>query len=584
MSLIKNKSQFAWVMYDWANSAFATTVMAGFFPVFFKNYWSTTADVNISTAYLGMANSVASLIVALLAPILGAIADQGNKRKKFLLFFAYMSVLMTGCLFMVEMGNWRLAMFLYVMGMVGFSGANIFYDSLLPDVSSERNVDYISAKGYAYGYLGGGLLFLINVLWYTSPAFFGFDIEYSGKVIEHRNSGNQTELTIENFDLPEINDIKAKLIGKNFYNITKIDEIRQENEKIVKISLDENLMTDFAKVSSMVEYGKYKKAEISNQKGKIIELKNLTRKISPSDKITLTSDYQITIKKQHEGKYLIEPAITDKFDEIIITTDRLVPAKEYLPIRLSFLSVALWWAIFTIPLIMWIKEKKHTKEGDTGHYIRKGFGQLVETFRKIKYMKNIFIFLAAYWMYIDGVNTVMRMAVDYGMSIGLPSSSLIIALLITQFVGFPSALFFGKLGEKWSVKKALFIGIFVYLAINFWAVFMQEAWEFYLMAIVIGFVQGGIQALSRSLYSRLIPQNQSAEYFGFLNMTGKFAAIFGPALVGIINITARSIGFDQNLSTRVGIGSISLLFIGGAILLYFVKVRNDDLITENVSK
>ena len=118
MKLIKNKPQFAWVMYDWANSAFATTVMAGFFPVFFKSYWSSITDVNVSTAYLGLANSVASLIVAMLAPILGAIADQGNSRKKFLLFFAYMSVLMTGCLFMVEMGNWQLALFLYIMDLV----------------------------------------------------------------------------------------------------------------------------------------------------------------------------------------------------------------------------------------------------------------------------------------------------------------------------------------------------------------------------------------------------------------------------------------------------------------------------------
>jgi UMF1 family MFS transporter len=158
------------------------------------------------------------------------------------------------------------------------------------------------------------------------------------------------------------------------------------------------------------------------------------------------------------------------------------------------------------------------------------------------------------------------------MSIGLDNSSLIIALIITQFVGFPSALVFGLMGERWNVKKSLFVGIFIYLLINFWAIIMREAWEFYCMATIIGLVQGGIQALSRSMYSRLIPDNQSAEYFGFLNMTGKFAAILGPALIGLINLAARKAGFSPDISTRIGIGSISLLFVAGWILLYFVDI------------
>ena len=572
MKLIKNRSQFAWIMYDWGNSAFATTVMAGFFPVFFKSYWSATADVNMSTAYLGIANSIASLIVALLAPILGAIADQGNKRKKFLIFFAYMSVLMTGCLFMVEMGNWKLAMFLYVMGTVGFSGANIFYDSLLPDVSDSKNVDYISAKGYAFGYLGGGLLFLLNVLWYTAPTTFGFDVEYTGKVLEFKNNESHNELVIDKFEVDNVENVNAKLVCKNYFSIKEIDEYKLDNEKIVRVTFTEKPQIDWLNIASQINFGKYKSGELIGHDADYIDMKNLTRKISESDKIVLTSNHDVLLNSKDAGKYTITPAITDKYNEISIKTDLLVPAKEYLPIRLSFLSVALWWGIFTIPLIVWLKEKKHTKTGETGHYITKGFGQLADTFKKVKFMKNILLFLMAYWMYIDGVNTVIRMAVDYGMSIGLPSSSLITALLITQFVGFPSALFFGKLGEKWSVKNSLFIGIFVYLAITFWAVFMKEAWEFYLMAIIIGLVQGGIQALSRSLYSRLIPENQGAEFFGFLNMTGKFAAIFGPLLVGMINISARAAGFDQNLSTRIGIASISLLFIGGGILLYFVDI------------
>ena len=167
------KVVWGWVMYDWANSAFATTVMAGFFPIFFKQYWSAGADVNVSTAQLGLANSIASLLVALMAPILGAIADKGSAKKKFLIFFAYQGVLMTAALFLVQEGQWGWAIFIYVMGIIGFSGANVFYDSLLPSVASEDKIDYVSGLGFSMGYLGGGLLFLINVLMLLWPEKFG---------------------------------------------------------------------------------------------------------------------------------------------------------------------------------------------------------------------------------------------------------------------------------------------------------------------------------------------------------------------------------------------------------------------------
>jgi UMF1 family MFS transporter len=167
------KAVWGWAMYDWANSAFATTVMAGFFPIFFKQYWSHGADVNMSTAQLGFGNSIASLLVALMAPVLGAIADKGSARKKFLIFFAYLGVLMTACLFLVGKGEWAWAIFVYAMGIIGFSGANVFYDSLLPTVAGKDNVDYVSGLGFAMGYLGGGLLFLINVLMTLMPEKFG---------------------------------------------------------------------------------------------------------------------------------------------------------------------------------------------------------------------------------------------------------------------------------------------------------------------------------------------------------------------------------------------------------------------------
>jgi len=573
MGLIKDKPQFAWVMYDWANSAFATTVMAGFFPVFFKNYWSSTADVNMSTAYLGLANSLASLMVAILAPILGAIADQGNSKKKFLIFFAYMSVLMTGCLFMVEMGNWQVALFLYVMGTIGFSGANVFYDSLLPNITTEKNIDFVSSKGYAFGYLGGGLLFLLNVLWYTMPANFGFDTEFISNVVKIENNAIYVNATDFNVN---VDDNFEAILSSHF--VTEIKDIefqKKDNENLATITISEVNNIDWNKIDKIISFGEYKSGEFvgfdpSNSK---LLVKNLTRKITIDDKVNVRYENKITIGKYENGVCSDIIGMENHFKNITVKTDILKPAIEFLPIRLSFLSVAIWWAIFTIPLIVWVREEKHKVKNNVFFYVKQGFGQLSYTFKKIKQMKYIFTFLAAYWLYIDGVNTVIRMAVDYGMSIGLPSSSLITALLITQFVGFPSALLFGMLGEKWDVKKSLFIGIFVYLGINIWAVFMESVMEFYIMAIIIGIVQGGIQALSRSLYSRLIPKNQNAEYYGFFNMTGKFAAIFGPLLVGLINIIARNMNMSSNLATRFGIGSLIILFIGGSIFLYFVDIE-----------
>ncbi|MBN2281961.1 MAG: MFS transporter [Candidatus Marinimicrobia bacterium] len=572
MGLIKDKGQFGWVMYDWANSAFATTVMAGFFPVFFKNYWSSTSDVNMSTAYLGMANSLASLMVALLAPILGAISDQGKSRKQFLVFFAFMSILMTGCLFMVEMGNWQLALFLYVMGTIGFSGGNIFYDSLLPDVATEKTIDFISSKGYAYGYLGGGLLFLINVLWYTMPASFGFETEYSSRVIDQSN--NTIFVEAEKFNVPESGGFEAIVTSYYYADIQKIEIERQGNETVAHISIDGPQDLDWERINKTVGLGQYKTAEFVgyDPSHSVMTVKNLTRKITKNDAVTMKIDNPIIVGNYQNGICSEIFGLEKTYEDITIKSNILEPAHEFLPVRLSFLSVALWWGIFTIPLILWVKEEKNRVKNKVFNYVKLGFGQLASTFKKVRKMKYIFMFLGAYWMYIDGVNTVIRMSVDYGMSIGLPSSSLIVALLITQFVGFPSALIFGKLGEKWSVKNSLFIGIIIYLGINVWAIFMKSAQEFYLMAIIIGTVQGGIQALSRSMYSRLVPRGQNAEFFGFFNMTGKFAAIFGPLLVGLINIIARNFGLSSDLSTRIGIGSLILLFIGGGIFLYFVDV------------
>lgn len=417
-------------MYDWANSAFATTVMAGFFPIFFKEYWSAGTDVNVSTAQLGLANSIASLIVALMAPILGAIADKGSAKKKFLIFFAYLGALMTAGLFLVQQGDWAMAIFVYVMGIIGFSGANIFYDSLLPSVADEHEIDRISGLGFGMGYLGGGVLFALNVAMTLMPETFG-----------------------------------------------------------------------------------------------------------------------------------------------------LADAGE--AVRFSFLSVALWWGGFTLFTIFWVDEKKADTSISGLALLKAGIKQYIDTFKKIRHLQTVSLFLAAYWFYIDGVDTIIRMAVDYGMSLGFESTDLIVALLITQFVGFPAAIIFGRLGEKWGVRRSIYLAIFIYIIITFWGVLMTSPVEFYTLAIAIGCVQGGIQALSRSYYSRLIPKGQEGEFYGFYNMLGKFAAILGPLLIGVVGLTIKGtlgplatspeqMEAISQIASRWGIGSVVLLFIIGAVLFKFV--------------
>lgn len=408
----KQPGSLAWAFYDWANSAFATTVMAGFFPVFFKQFWSAGVVATESTFRLGFANSLASILIVCIAPVLGAVADQVGRKKGFLLFFASMGIIMTGSLYLVAMGNWLFALMLYGLGLIGFSGANIFYDALLLDVTDQAHYDRVSALGFALGYLGGGLLFASNVVMTLYPGFFGL-----------------------------------------------------------------------------------------------------------------------------EGP---EQAV-----------------------RLSFLSVAIWWAIFSVPLFLFVREPK-AGSARSG-CLTAGFRQLVMTFRKLRQLRVTFLFLLAYWCYIDGVDTIVRMAVDYGLSIGFEANHLMVALLITQFVGFPAALVFGRIGAKRGPKQGIMLGIFVYLMILLWAYRMDSIWEFYLLASAIGLVQGGIQALSRSLYARLIPRDQAGEFFGFYNMLGKFAVVLGPVLMGWIGVLSGD--------SRMAILSVSLLFLLGAILLSRVDVE-----------
>lgn len=425
------KAIWGWAAYDWANSAFATSVVAGFFPIFFKQYWSYGTDVNMSTAQLGIGNSIASFVVLLMAPVLGAISDRGSSKKQFLTLFAALGVLMTAALFFVEKGQWHWAIFIYAMGIIGWSGANVFYDALLPSVTRPDNIDYVSGFGYSVGYLGGGLLFAINVLMTLKPAWFG---------------------------LP---DAAAA-------------------------------------------------------------------------------------------------------------------------VRWSFITVAFWWGGFALITVKYVPEESPSRPRMFGkEVIKDGLLKLLQTFKKIRQLKTVTTFLLAYWFYIDGVDTIIRMAVDYGLSLGFASTDLIAALLMVQFIGFPAALIFGILGQRWNIRKSIYLALGIYVWVTIWATMMSQKYEFFILAFLIGCAQGGIQALSRSYYARLIPENQCGEYYGFYNMLGKFAAILGPALMGVVGLAVRRMMMppaptpDQmvhigRLASRCSIGSILILLICGAVLFYFV--------------
>jgi len=233
-------------------------------------------------------------------------------------------------------------------------------------------------------------------------------------------------------------------------------------------------------------------------------------------------------------------------------------------VRVSFLTVAVWWAVFTLPLLFRVHEPRAARSLRMGAALRQGFGQLRHTLRDIGKLPQTFLFLVAYWLYIDGVDTIIRMAVDYGLSLGFPSNSLIVALLITQFIGFPAAIAFGRLGDRIGARNGILIALGVYVAVTAWGAFMDQVWEFYLLAGVIGLVQGGVQSLSRSLYARLIPAGRSAEFFGFYNMLGKFAAVLGPVLMGWVGVLTGS--------PRLSILSVLVLFVTGALLLLRVDL------------
>ncbi|HXF17412.1 MAG TPA: MFS transporter, partial [Burkholderiales bacterium] len=232
-------------------------------------------------------------------------------------------------------------------------------------------------------------------------------------------------------------------------------------------------------------------------------------------------------------------------------------------VRVSFVMVAAWWVVFSVPLLVFVREPAGPSTHGVCRVVREGLRQFAATFRHVRNLREVWLFLLAYWLYIDGVYTIARMALDYGMALGFDPKSLIVALLITQFVGFPAALAFGYAGERFGAKPAIFVSIGTYAGVTVCSYAMTEVWEFYALATVIGLVQGAVQSLSRSLYAQIIPTAQAGEFFGFYNMAGKFATVLGPLLMGI---TASLTG-----SSRVAILTILILFVVGAALLCLVR-------------
>lgn len=408
-SKILGKKAITWALYDWANSAFALSVLAVLFPLVLGSYWG---DGGASTVRLSLITVAASVIVFLLAPVLGTIADTGGYRKRFLLSFAIMGAVATAALGLVGEGDWPLALTLYLLASVGFYSSIVFYDSLLIDVTEPRNYSIVSTLGYAIGYLGGALLLALHAWMLASPQTFG--------------------------------------------------------------------------------------------------LANATEAFS-----------------------------------------------------WAFISVGAWWLMFSLPLLFFVPES-HSSIEVTSHPIRAAYDELRSTVKKISQYRNVMIFLGAYWLYVGGVFTVIAMAANYGQRLGFEDRDLVTAMLIANIVGFPATLIYGFMAHRFGAKKGLYVALVAYVGACVWGMLMTEIREFYIMAGVIGMVQGGVQGLSRSLYASLIPQDQPGEFFGFYSMTTKFSHILGPLMVAL----AAMLSDDPKWVLL----ALIPMFLAGAFLLALVRM------------
>ena len=408
------REQRAWATYDWANSAFQCTIITAVFPVYFASVAASGLPPAVATERFATATTLALAIVAVIAPVLGAYADVAGAKKRLLGMFLGVGVISTAAMVLIGNGDWLLAAVLFVVANIGVSGSFVFYDSLLPHVASDAEMDRVSSAGYALGYLGGGVLLAVNLAWILKPGWFG----------------------------------------------------------------------------------------------------------------------------------LADAGVAS---------------------RLSFLSVALWWLLFAIPLFRHVPEPpvKATSIG-AGNALTTSFRQLAMTLRELRQYKQAFLMLVAFLIYNDGIGTIIRMAGPYGQEIGLPQEGLIAAFVMVQFVGIPFAVAFGRLASRIGAKPSIFIALVVYVLISLVGYFMTTIWEFFLLSFMVATVQGGSQALSRSLFATMIPKHKSSEFFGFFGVFEKFAGIIGPLLFAA---TVRLTG-----TSRTAILSVIAFFVVGAVLLWKVDV------------
>ena len=400
----------AWISYDLGNSAFATTVLAAFFPIFYNQYWSSNIESVLSAQYLSWTLVISNLTLLFTAPLIGAITDISRSTKKLFVSMVMISIIGTGFLYTLQAGSWLYALIFFGIANYFFSASNVIYDKILVQISSPELFSKISGYGYAWGYFGGGFLFLINACMSLYPELFG--------------------------------------------------------------------------LSSQAD-----------------------------------------------------------------------------AIRWSFITVSVWWFIFLIPLAITYKEP--SAKVVENQVIKNSFKNLMNTFISISQYRNAFIFLIAFFLFIDGVHTVVALAATFALNLGLDSSSVIIALLMVQFIAFPSTLMWAYVGEKYSDKFVINFSILIYIVIIIYTLFLSSAMEFYILAAMVGFVQGGIQGSSRGLFAKLIPHDKAGEFFGLFNTFGKAGAFMGPALVGLFLALFESV--------RISLLPILVLFVLGLIVLYFVK-------------
>ena len=415
MTKIKlNTESKAWIAYDAGNSAFATTIVAAFFPIFYTEFWSSGVDSLVATSYYTWTLTISNLVLLFTAPIIGSITDLSRTTKKLFTLFTLISIIFVALLFTLELGAWFQALIFFGIANYCFSAGNILYDKMLVQIAPQSQLTRISSLGFAFGYLGGGMLFLVNAIMTLYPESFG-----------------------------------------------------------------------------------------------------------------------------------------------------LADASE--AIRWSFIMVSIWWSLFLIPIAI------HYKDRGTALYekslIKESTFKVFVTLRNISEHKNAFLFLLAFFLYIDGVHTVMYLASTFAINIGLESSAVITGLILVQFVAFPATLIWSKISAKYGDRSVINICIIVYIAIVVYSTTLSSAAEFYILAAGVGSVQGGIQACSRSLFGKLVPEEKAGEFFGFFNTFGKAGAFIGPALVGMFIFI-----FD---SITIALTPIILLFVAGGLIMLKVKEPNE---------